>query len=323
MTLSRDDIGQRVIVRRLLPGETGPSGGPAMTDVLGVLVAFDTSSLAVEREDGEMVTIPRGDLVTGKPIPPRPAARMRISADALQRVCAAGWVAPDHERLGDWLLRAASGFTSRANSVLATGDPGVPLRVALDQVEGYYRDRGLPPRAQVVDGSTWMRELVGLGWEDARPDAAGALVLVTSVARACRVRPAPTGAADVILLGEPTDEWLRLYGRTADHPEAVVRSVLARGHAVVFAQLGSPVIAIGRAVVTGDWVGLYAVEVAAGHRRRGSGSAVTSALLSWGASLGALSAYLQTLEDNAAAARLFSRFGFETHHAYRYLTPRA
>ena len=101
MPLNRDHVGQRVIVRRLLPGETGPSGGPAMTDVLGVLAAFDSSSLAVERDDGELVTILRADLVTGKPIPPRPVARMRISAAALQRICAAGWVAPDHEQLGE------------------------------------------------------------------------------------------------------------------------------------------------------------------------------------------------------------------------------
>lgn len=320
MPLNRDHVGQRVIVRRLLPGETGPSGGPAMTDVLGVLAAFDSSSLAVERDDGELVTILRADLVTGKPIPPRPVTRMRISAAALQRICAAGWVAPDHEQLGDWQLRAAAGFTNRANSVLTTGDPGVPLRTALDQVEAYYRDRGLPPLAQVVDGSTQLGRLHDLGWREARPDA-GAMVLVTSVARARRLMPAPPGTGDVVLRDEPTGDWLRLYGRTAGHPEAVVRSVLASGNAVMFAELGSPAIAIGRAVVTGDWVGLYAVEVAADHRGQGAGSAVASALLSWGASLGALSAYLQTREDNTTAHRVFSRFGFETHHLYRYLSP--
>jgi len=101
----------------------------------------------------------------------------------------------------------------------------------------------------------------------------------------------------------------------------VVRSVLTSGNAVMFAEQGSPAIAIGRAVVTGDWVGLYAVEVAADHRGQGAGSAVASALLSWGASVGALSAYLQTREDNTTAHRLFSRFGFETHHLYRYLSP--
>ncbi len=35
-TLGPHVVGQRVVVRRVLPGETGPSGGPALTDVLGV-----------------------------------------------------------------------------------------------------------------------------------------------------------------------------------------------------------------------------------------------------------------------------------------------
>ena len=33
-------VGQRVVVRRLLPGQTGPSGGPAMTDLLGVMESW-------------------------------------------------------------------------------------------------------------------------------------------------------------------------------------------------------------------------------------------------------------------------------------------
>lgn len=321
MPLSRDHVGQRVIVRRLLPGETGPSGGPAMTDVLGILGAYDDSHLVVEREDGERVSIPQTDLVTGKPIPPRPAARMRITAEELQRICAAGWCAPDAEPLGDWLLRAASGFTGRANSVLLVGDPGIALQPALQRVESFYGERGLPPLAQVVEGSRHWDELRDLGWGEARPEASRAAVQVASVARARRTMPAVSGAADVALLDEPDDDWLRVYGRTARHPASVVRGVLNSGNAVVFAQVGSPTVAVGRAVVTGDWLGIYAVEVCADHRGRGLGSAVVSSLLSWGASLGAMSAYLQTRDDNAAAHRLFSSFGFLTHHRYRYLAP--
>ncbi len=77
MTLRRDDVGKRVIVRRLLPGEVGPSGGPAMTDILGILVRFEDTFLVVEREDGERVVVPQAEVVTGKPIPPRPERRPR------------------------------------------------------------------------------------------------------------------------------------------------------------------------------------------------------------------------------------------------------
>jgi N-acetylglutamate synthase len=117
------------------------------------------------------------------------------------------------------------------------------------------------------------------------------------------------------------DAWLSLYGRTAGIDPGVVRQVLGSGDEVAFASIGDPVVAIGRGVVSGDWLGLQAVEVVPDHRRRGLAKAIVHALLDWGASRGALSAYLQTLPDNTAALGLYTRYGFVTHHAYRYVTP--
>ena len=42
----------------------------------------------------------------------------------LERVAAAHWRGTEQEWLGEWLLRAADGFTGRANSALPLGDPG-------------------------------------------------------------------------------------------------------------------------------------------------------------------------------------------------------
>ena len=74
MTLHAGLVGQRVVVRRLLPGETGPSGGPAMTDVVGVLETWADRSIAVRRKDGSLVTIDLSLVVAGKAVPP-PAER--------------------------------------------------------------------------------------------------------------------------------------------------------------------------------------------------------------------------------------------------------
>src|ERR1700746_1220079 len=63
----------------------------------------------------------------------------------LERMASAHWRGTEKEWLGDWLFRAAEGFTGRANSVLPLGDPGVPLDEALVAVTRWYRDRGLPP----------------------------------------------------------------------------------------------------------------------------------------------------------------------------------
>jgi ribosomal protein S18 acetylase RimI-like enzyme len=67
----------------------------------------------------------------------------------LERVAAAHWRGTEEEWVGDWLLRAAGGFTGRANSALPLGDPGRPLDDALALVTRWYRERGLAPMIAV------------------------------------------------------------------------------------------------------------------------------------------------------------------------------
>ncbi len=321
MALRPGHIGQRVVVRRVLLGERGPSGGPAMTDVLGVLVALTPDTLLVRRDDGEVVTVERTNVVAAKPIPPRASMRRRITPEELQRVCAAGWHAPVEQPLGDWVLRAAGGFTGRANSVLPVGDPGMPLGSALRLATEFYGRRDLPTQAQAVVGSSTMHALQEHGWSRSRPDQADAVVQVASVTMAARQTPGAPELDQVRLDPQLSSGWLHRYGRSDDADEYVVRSVLTSGDTVTFAQVGEPPVAIGRAVVTGDWVGLSAVQIDPGLRGQGLGSAVVAALLGWGAVRGARSAYVQSLSDNGAAQALYARFGFSTHYSYRYLGP--
>lgn len=78
------DVGCRVVVRRRLPGQTGPTGGQAYTDVLGVLELWDSSVLRVRRADASSVDIPRSDVAFARPIPapPMPRGQRRPSKSA-------------------------------------------------------------------------------------------------------------------------------------------------------------------------------------------------------------------------------------------------
>ena len=71
----------------------------------------------------------------------------------LERAAALHWQAPDIQPLGDWLLRAAEGFTGRANSALPLGDPGLPLPEAVAAVEDWYRRRDLRPMIVLPQGA--------------------------------------------------------------------------------------------------------------------------------------------------------------------------
>ncbi|MFC5177422.1 GNAT family N-acetyltransferase [Nocardioides taihuensis] len=291
-------VGLRVVVRRVLPGETGPSGGPAMTDVLGTCLSWGDGVCVVAPDgpgaaDRAPVEIRIADIVSGKPVPPRPSARLRIEPRAAQVRALALWPDLETEVLGDWVLRRSPTATARrANSVLAFGPSGVAGGddAAYARVVAFY-DR---PIAAVLPDSAEDALFRGHGWvaESNDDDTLFQLAGVATVRRALRSRP-QAAPVDVELVGT--------------HP------------GVVEARLGD--LASGIAAYDEDWVGFRSIEVRPEARRRRLGLAVMDALLDWGAEQGATTAYLQVLADNAPARALYAGLGFTTHHAYRYLAP--
>ncbi|WP_331457831.1 MULTISPECIES: GNAT family N-acetyltransferase [Kitasatospora] len=285
-------------------------------DVIGVLTSWDGAGLTVEPRTGGPVRFAEELLVAGKPVPAFPARRAAAPAatpEALQRTASRGWPAVEREQLGEWTLRAAAGFTKRANSVQALGDPGLPLDEALARADAWYAARGLPLHAEVtVPGS---------------PDGLDALLgpAITPTL----VRTAPLGAlaragrpADVRLSRTAGPEWLPLYGLADDDPaRAAALRVLHGGPSVWFARVEGPdsaPLAIGRAAVDGPWACFSAIETAPAARRRGLATAVMAALAARAAEEGATGAYLQVEADNAGAIALYDGLGFTTSHTYHY-----
>jgi ribosomal protein S18 acetylase RimI-like enzyme len=318
-------VGQRVVVRRVLPGETGPSGGPAMTDLLGVMESWADGSTVVRAEDGTATEIAVRDIVSGKPVPPRASTRMRVSAEQACRMANASWPPVHSEPLGEWLLRASGGFSARANSVMATGDPGVPFDEAVRRVLAFYAGHGLVPWAQVVVGSEVGDRFAEAGWVTARPGEADSEFQVASVAQALRVvrRVAPATAPPVSTTPTVSEAWLANDGRARAHHDDAV-AVLQGPHQVAFVGVDEGperLAAKGRVAVDGDWAGITDVWVAPDHRRRGLGLVVMATMLEWAAERGATTAYLQVRGDNPPALAMYASLGFRTHHTYRYLAP--
>ncbi len=314
-------------MRRVLPGETGPSGGPALTDLLGVMESWSAAVTTVRAGSGVLVTIAINDIVSGKPVPARPSVRHRIMAKEAELRANATWPALETEPLGEWVLRASEGYSARANSALAVGDPGVEIDTAVGAVVDFYRGRGLPTWAQVVVGSEVQLDLESQGWVPARPGEADTVFQIASVAKASRsVRSSlPSVVPEVSMSTAVSPQWLAAGNRPVRPSSAAVR-VLEGPEEVCFAAVtGASVIAKGRVarsrVVAEDWIGLTDIWVSPDHRRQRLALVVIGALLEWGAERGATTAYLQTRGDNASALALYDRLGFLAHHTYRYLTP--
>ena len=244
----------------------------------------------------------------------------------LERIAARHWRGTEEERLGGWLLRAAEGFTGRANSALPLGDPGMPLDDALTAVTRWYRARGLPPMLSVplpldgdCPGQLLDNHLSERAWVT-RPGPA--FVMVADLA-AVPTAPALPSGLEFRVDAEPDEPWLAMYHyRGQDRRPPVLRAVLMSAPAQAFASVrpragGAPV-AIGRLSIADGWAGITAVEVDDGHRRRRLGSALTLAICAEAASRGVRHVFLQVETGNAAAIALYERIGFRCAHRYHY-----
>lgn len=316
-------LGSRVVVRHTLPG-TGPSGGPVLNDVLGVLEEWGATTLTVRREDGSSVVVDRSTVVAGKPVPPRPPVRLRVPVDVAERRAVDGWPPLERVDLGEWVVRASEGFSARANSALLVGEPGAAWPEAVARVRRFYDERALLARAQVVAGSEHEARLRQEGWQPSPGYATTVSFLIGGVAGVRRaLRGAPD--VDVALHGRVTAQWLADDERAQRFLEPATR-VLEGPEEVVFASVveDGTVVAKGRAslsVRADVWAGVTDVHVAPSHRRGGLAGAVLQALLGWAAERGATAAYLQVRGDNDAALALYDRIGFVEHHRTWYLSP--
>src|SRR5919112_5745293 len=120
--------GERWVVRHRL------ADGSA-TDVLGWIEATEHDSVWIAMSDGRVVRLFLADIIVARRAPaaaggPSP---LRTTEEDLERYALPAWLGIS-EPLGQWTLRAAGGFTARANSCLAVGDPGMPISAAAAQI---------------------------------------------------------------------------------------------------------------------------------------------------------------------------------------------
>jgi len=309
-------VGERLVVRCRLADDSA-------TDALGWVVSLDEHEVVLTDHRGDEVRIDRTRVVAARRLPVARGGRnpMRTTAAELELVALPGWAA-DREPLGEWTLRAAGGFTARANSCLAVGDPGMPVTQAAERVVAYAGLHAAYPWAQVVAGSDEEGQLRHLGWRDVY---AAADVLVARLGEWLqRHEPHEQVKVEQVKVEEnlhPSWEQAFRVSRPSSADPAWLRRILENGAPRGYASVTQrdEVVAIGRGHVAGDWLGLASIWTAPERRRQGLAEQVVVGLGHWGARRGARNAYLQVAADDEAAHRAYERLGFRPHHSYLYL----
>jgi ribosomal protein S18 acetylase RimI-like enzyme len=224
--------------------------------------------------------------------------------------------APPGQLLYDgWVLRMLRGKAKRARSVNAVYASRLPIAEKIGYCERLYGHARVPalfritPFCQPADLDD---ELARRGYE--RFDATAVEAASIDAAQLA------DGHAEAMELGAWIDAVGELRGSPAAHRSAHFARIdgLPLAKCPVALRSGDEIVATGLAIVEDDCVGLFDVITRADAQRRGHAKTVVASLLRHAWELGARHAYLQVQEDNVAARRLYSQFGFAQQYLYWY-----
>jgi ribosomal protein S18 acetylase RimI-like enzyme len=304
-------VGERWVIRHRLPDGSA-------TDVIGWIERVNDHEIAIRSIGSGLERLALADIVLARRAPAAAGGGdpLRTSPADLEQIALPGWLAIS-EPLGEWTLRAAGGFTGRANSCLAVGDPGMPSDKAAARIRRYAVEHGIPAWAQVVSGSEEEHALEQLGWQ---PVYVQVEVLAVRLAELL----ADTQPDPRVQVSEQLDRrWRRAYdeSRPNQADPDLLGMILEGRPPRAFAGAGTPdgLFTIGRGHLNRGWLGLASIWTRPELRRLGWGRRIVLALGHWGARQGARHVYLQVAAANTEALRAYEAMGLRPHHRYNYL----
>lgn len=242
--------------------------------------------------------------------------------DVFERAGLKAWPGIEVEWDGNWIRRAANGYTQRANSVQSFDIADQSDAAArIDAAVAWFGSRGIRPTFRVTPqaGPNVLAALDEAGWITVDASHLFAMELDS-------MDPDPRGQLyellDPSFLG--VQKYLRGYSdEKVAKLSAVLEAVDGQGRGIVlYSSEGAPVasalMTIGNdIVITGN------VITDTKQRRKGYGAAMMRTGLAWAKSAGATLAALNVAADNPAGQALYRSLGYERQYDYVYRTPGA
>ncbi|MEK3881657.1 GNAT family N-acetyltransferase [Paenibacillus sp. PL2-23] len=243
-------------------------------------------------------------------------------AKRIEEMSLNGWPALQTILYDGWLLRLANGYTKRSNSVHPIYAHTYDLEQKIAYCESFYASHGLPsvfkvtPFAQPGNLDAKLEEL---GYE---------LVDHTIVKTASLENIRPSHYEEFKLETELSPEWLAalagMQGLSESQQETTRRMMegLPLQKAFVLLRSQGVPVACGIVVLEQGYGGLYDIVTESRHRGQGFGEEVVRHLLWWARGQGARKGYLLVVKSNAAANRLYDKFGYQPLYEYWYRVKR-
>lgn len=239
---------------------------------------------------------------------------------SLEELSLNAWPALQTFLYDGWVLRFASGYTKRANSInpLYASRLTFDIDQKIDFCESVFHSQKLPVVFKItptVFPSKLDEILEARGY---RKDS------LTSV-QILEMSPANIQFSSAVEIREDlSDEWLDGYCRMSavsaasrETQQRMLNNIVPR-HCFAAFKIDDKLVSCGLGVLQSGYIGLFDIVADEAFRGRGFGQQVVAGILAWGQQYGAENAYLQVMLNNIPALRLYSKFGFIEQYQYWY-----
>ncbi|HTQ11423.1 MAG TPA: GNAT family N-acetyltransferase, partial [Fimbriimonadaceae bacterium] len=213
---------------------------------------------------------------------------MRIERSGLR-----AWPAIETGAIEGWILRAARGYTQRANSAQPLGPVG-DTDAAIAAVESWYRLRGLPPRFRLhplcsppdMDDRLEARGYRKEAEAHVQTAALGARNTLRSGNRPDPKSTMPALATEELLVEDPDEPWMQVYeegsGRRDRPSFLTLLEHFPTPRAFASLRHEGETVACGLGIIDDGIVWLFDIATDPTRRRLGFGESLVKSLMVWG-----------------------------------------
>jgi hypothetical protein len=238
----------------------------------------------------------------------------------IEEISLNAWPANQTQLYDGWLLRSSNGYTKRANCIMPVYPAELPLEEKIPVCEDIYRQMGLPPifRLTPLAGALLDSALAERGYRKLDPTRVMTLNL-----HGWR----PPQPPRLTLRELPLEQWMGVYssisGSLVEKQPAhaqILRNILVP-HITAALEIDGQWVACGLGVLERGWFGLFDIVTHTAYRRQGLATDLISGMFTWAQSNGAENSYLQVMENNPPALKLYDKLGYVDAYGYWYRLP--
>jgi N-acetylglutamate synthase len=289
------DIGRKVSIRYRSAGQ--------LTDVVGELINWQDEKFTVLNKHNTEVSVAAVEIVAAKVVAPE------VSAAWVQSMALRVWQAKETEQLGDWVLQATGGATSRVNSALLVGLPSDNIDTSLQKVIDWYQVRDLTPLVHLSSPGIFDNNLKKLSFEQTH--------LIDFLSKKT-AKLAP--GFDFTVEDNLSSSWLQAVNQNNGEGRKVDDFTLKSGDFVRYLSLiiDGKISATARIAAESGFALVTNLWVSESIRNQKIAQNLMQAVEYLAADVGIDRIWLQVLHSNLAAQNLYKKIGYQIHHQYRY-----